>query len=81
MKLGESGVAYFVEPNFSGEQVPRYLATSPVHDSDIEHRINSQLPPNVSLNSSVSFLYLLLAIITGCLEFEVGITFLFFNIA
>lgn len=50
MKLGESGVAYFVEPNSSGEQVPRYLATSPVHDSDLEKRINMQSPQTLNVN-------------------------------
>uniref|UniRef100_A0A915DRC9 Lipin N-terminal domain-containing protein n=1 Tax=Ditylenchus dipsaci TaxID=166011 RepID=A0A915DRC9_9BILA len=29
MKLGENGVAFFVEETEDGEQVPRYLATSP----------------------------------------------------
>lgn len=59
MKLGESGVAYFVEPNFSGEQVPRYLATSPVHDSDLESRINLQPPPPVNINLSSQVLLII----------------------
>ncbi|KAI1719796.1 LNS2 (Lipin/Ned1/Smp2) domain-containing protein [Ditylenchus destructor] len=42
MKLGENGVAFFVEETQDGERVPRYLATSPLPD---ETDMNKSSPP------------------------------------
>lgn len=58
MKLGENGIAFFVEPNQTGEQLPRHLVTSPLPDNHLSNALaatDSGAPPNGSDVHSVSY--------------------------